>query len=176
MPRPFFHDKSAHIDEMLRIDHAGEYGAIRIYQGQLKGISDNKELIAHMLEQEREHLTYFEEEIRSRGTRPTLLMPLWHHLGYALGYLSAKAGTKYAMLCTEAVEEVIDSHYTRQYKRVMAMKDKPLAEKIEKHRQDEVEHMNIAIEKGSVSAPFYPYVKTFISFLCMFAISSTRML
>lgn len=176
MPRPFFHDKSAHIDEMLRIDHAGEYGAIRIYEGQLDGISDSKDLISHMLEQEKEHLTYFEEEIRKRGTRPSALMPIWHNLGYLLGFLSAKAGTKYAMLCTEAVEEVIDSHYTNQHKIVMAMKDKDLAEKIEKHRQDELEHMNIAIEKGSISAPLYPYVKSLISSLCRFAISATRIL
>ena len=124
MPRPYFHDKSAHIDEMLRIDHAGEYGAIRIYKGQLKAIIESRELISEMLEQEQEHLEYFEEEIRNRNTRPTLLMPFWHVFGYALGYLSAKAGTKYAMLCTEAVEGVIDKHYSSQYSKILAMKDK----------------------------------------------------
>jgi len=174
MPRPFFHDKSAHIDEMLRIDHAGEYGAVRIYQGQLKSISKSKDLISHMLDQEKEHLEYFKEEIVSRGTRPTFLMPIWDVFGFCLGYLSAKAGYRYAMLCTEAVEDVIDKHYQAQYVHVQAMDDKALAEKIEKHRLDEVEHMNIAIEKGSLSAPLYPYIKNLIGSLCKFAIFATR--
>lgn len=176
MPRPYFYNKNAHIDEMLRIDHAGEYGAIRIYQGQLDGISDSKEIIKEMLEQERGHLQYFEEEIRSRNTRPTLLMPIWHVFGYMLGYVSARAGTSYAMLCTEAVEEVIDEHYRSQYRRVLAMKDKNLAKKIEQHRKDEEEHMHIAIEKGSMNAPLYPYIKSLISSLCRFAIYSTRII
>lgn len=176
MPRPFFYDKKAYIDQMLRVDHAGEYGAIRIYKGQLAAIKEERELISHMLEQEELHLTYFEEEMKKRGSRPTLLMPLWHVLGYAMGYLSAKASTRYAMLCTEAVEDVIDIHYQDQYVQVNAMGDKDLAEKIEKHRLDEVEHKDIAIEKGSIDAPLYPYIKTLIGSLCKFAIFTSKMI
>lgn len=172
MPRPYFHDKSKHIDEILRVDHAGEYGAIRIYQGQLA--EQNNLIITHMLEQEEKHLEYFETEMVKNGTRPTLLLPIWNILGFSLGYISSLAGTKVAMLITEAVEEVIDEHYKEQYNLALSMNNKELASKIEQHRQDELEHKNIAVEYGSREAILYPYIKMAIGKLCKFAIFASK--
>ncbi|MGV2432959.1 MAG UNVERIFIED_CONTAM: demethoxyubiquinone hydroxylase family protein [Rickettsiaceae bacterium] len=174
MPRPYFHDKESHIDEILRVNHAGEYGAIRIYQGQIARISENKSTIEEMLLQEEEHLTYFKNEITKRKTRPTLLMPLWHVGGYIMGYFTAFLGPKYAMLCTEAVEEVIDEHYAKQHELLQSLGDKELANKVEQHRLDEVEHKKIAIDSGSMEVRGYPYIKLAINSICKFAIWASK--
>ncbi len=199
MPRPYFHDKSRHIDEILRVDHAGEYGAIRIYEGQLSSLSSSSGstrgpinrkwvlgswpedddvclTIHHMLSQEQKHLEYFESEILKHNSRPTLLLPIWNILGFALGYLSAIAGSKMAMLTTEAVEEVIDEHYKEQYDLVLAIGSKDLASKIEEHRIEELHHKNIAIEHGSQQAMFYPYFKMAIGKLTKFAIFASKII
>jgi ubiquinone biosynthesis monooxygenase Coq7 len=198
MPRPYFHNKIKHIDEILRVDHAGEYGAIRIYEGQLAslgGAIGNKathglarhpnrhlamtaisDIIHHMLAQEQKHLEYFEDEIIINGTRPTLLLPIWNILGFAMGYISSLAGVKIVMLTTEAVEEVIDEHYKAQYDLALSMNNPELANKIEEHRQDELEHKNTAIEYGSHDAIFFPYIKMAIGKLCKFAIFASKII
>src|ERR1700722_3820126 len=105
------------IDSMIRVDHAGEYGAKRIYEGQLAVLGKNpklKKLIEHMAAQEQVHLDFFEKEIAARQVRPTALHPLWHVTGYALGALTARMGAEAAMACTVAVEEVISAHYADQ--------------------------------------------------------------
>ena len=101
------------IASMIRVNHAGEYGAKRIYQGQMKVLKNNKkfETIKTMYEQELIHLKYFQEEVAKRNIRPTVLMPAWHILGFALGAITASLGEKAAMACTVAVEEVIEDHY-----------------------------------------------------------------
>jgi ubiquinone biosynthesis monooxygenase Coq7 len=174
MPRPYFHNKSKHIDEILRVDHAGEYGAIRIYEGQLASMPIAA--IQHMLSQEQKHLEYFENAMVKNGSRPTLLLPLWNVLGFAMGYISSLAGVKVAMLTTEAVEEVIDEHYKAQYDLIISMDDKELASKIEQHRQDELEHKNTAIEYGSQRAILYPYIKMAIGKFCKFAIFASKII
>ncbi|HEV8680857.1 MAG TPA: demethoxyubiquinone hydroxylase family protein, partial [Stellaceae bacterium] len=104
------------IEAMIRVDHAGEYGAVRIYDGQLAVIGRGRarEAIRHMAEQEGRHLAAFDELVRARAVRPTALQPLWHIAGYALGAATALLGERAAMACTVAVEEVIDEHYRDQ--------------------------------------------------------------
>lgn len=141
---------------MIRVDHAGEYGAVRIYQGQMavlgKGASGR--LLAHMTEQERQHLAAFETLIRERRVRPTLLTPLWHVAGFALGAGTALLGERAAMACTVAVEEVIDEHYAQQA-RQLGDDEAPLKDTVEKFRAEEVEHRDIGLANGAESAPGY---------------------
>ena len=152
-------DLSAHekISRMIRVDHAGEYGAVRIYEGQLAvlGKSSVAPLLREMAEQEREHLSRFEDMIVERRVRPTLLTPLWHMAGFALGAGTALLGEKAAMACTAAVEEVIDEHYARQAA-ALGEDEKPLREKIEEFRADEIAHRESALAHGAESAPAYP--------------------
>ncbi len=146
MQKPVF-KKEKLIEEIIRVDHAGEYGAKRIYAGQLEKISskDDKAKIQLMYEQELVHLKYFENIVHSRKIRPTILMPFWHVFGYALGALTARLGTKSAMLCTEAVEDVIDSHYEEQKLQLEEMgTEGELFQSIKKFQQEEVEHKEIA--------------------------------
>ncbi len=144
------------LERIIRVDHAGEYGAVRIYEGQyaiLKN-SDEAETIQHMKEQEVVHRDRFEEIIAKRRVRPTVLSPLWHVAGYALGAGTALLGKEAAMACTEAVEEVIDEHYQHQLDQ-LGDDEKELKETIEKFRAEEVEHRDIAREKGAADAPGY---------------------
>lgn len=136
--------KEDFIEQLIRVNHAGELGAKRIYEGQLfvfKNRSEQK-LIREMLEQELEHLDFFEKEMIKNKVRPSVLTPVWNILGFALGVGTAALGKNAAMLCTEAVEEVIDDHYKEQLKQ----EDLPkyYTEKIEKFRQDELEHHALA--------------------------------
>ncbi len=177
MPRPYFHNKARHVDEILRVNHAGEYGAIRIYQGQIAASKTiDKPLLEEMLSHEQKHLEYFNQEIAKNQSRPTLLLPLWHVGGYMLGYLSAICGIKTAMLCTEAVEEVIDEHYSSQLPLLQDIGASDLAKKVEEHRLDELHHKNIAIEHGSMEIPMYSYVKGFIMTICKGAIFTSKIL
>jgi ubiquinone biosynthesis monooxygenase Coq7 len=141
---------------MIRVDHAGEYGAVRIYEGQLAvlGRSANGDTLRHMLHQEQEHLDAFNKLIVERRVRPTLLTPLWHAAGFALGAGTALLGEKAAMACTEAVEEVIDEHYAAQAD-ALGEDENGLRSSIEKFRAEEVEHRDIAREKGAAEAPGY---------------------
>lgn len=144
------------IDRMIRVDQAGEYGAKRIYEGQLAVLRDspNRDLIEHMAEQEREHLETFDRLVAERGVRPTALNPLWHFAGFAVGAGTALLGEKAAMACTVAVEEVIEEHYADQAARLGD--DEPeLKATIQKFRDDELEHRDIGLEKEAEQAPAY---------------------
>ena len=148
------------LEEIIRVDHAGERGAIKIYEGQLlalKTFKQNASLkrkIEEMKEHEREHYEYFDSEIKKRNIKPTKLLPLWDIMGVTLGFGTAMLGEKAAMLCTASVEEVIDGHYKDQtYK--LGKDEKKLKEKIMKFRQDELDHKDIAYEEGATKKGFY---------------------
>ncbi len=145
------------IAAMLRVNLAGEYGAKRIYEGQLAILkrSPVAPLLEQMKEQELTHLKAFEACVVENRVRPTLLQPLWHVAGYALGTATALLGEKAAMACTVAVEEVIDQHYENQL--ISLEDDYPeLSHLISTCREDELEHRNIALEQGAHEAPAYP--------------------
>jgi ubiquinone biosynthesis monooxygenase Coq7 len=139
---------------MIRVDHAGEYGAVRIYEGQLAvlGKSEAGRIIREMAEQERRHLERFETLVRERRVRPTALSPLWHAAGYALGAASALLGERAAMACTVAVEEVIDEHYRSQAES-LGEDHATLRAMIEDFRADELAHRDLALAHGASSAP-----------------------
>ena len=144
----------AQVEEFIRVDHAGERGAIKIYEGQLLAlntfIKDDKlkKIIEEMKEHEKEHCDYFENEIKKRNIKPTKLLPLWDLLGVGLGFSSTILGKKAAMLCTASVEEVIQEHYSNQIKQLHS-DEKKLKDKIIKFREDELEHKDIAYEEGA---------------------------
>ena len=142
--------------EILRVDHAGEYGAVRIYEGQLAVLGDAPAgaAIRRMMAQEQEHLAAFEKLLPDNRVRPTLLAPFWHVAGFALGAGTALLGEKAAMACTAAVEEVIDEHYAAQVAELSAS-DPELAGTLERFRRDEVGHREEALEAGAAEAPGY---------------------
>ena len=148
------------LEEIIRVDHAGERGAIKIYEGQLlalKTIKQDerlKDIIEEMKEHEKEHLEYFEKEIQKRNMKPTYLLPVWDLMGISLGFGTALLGKKAAMLCTASVEEVIEDHYENQLKKI-GDDEKDLKNKIEKFKGDEVSHKNIAYETGASKAGLY---------------------
>jgi ubiquinone biosynthesis monooxygenase Coq7 len=148
------------LEEIIRVDHAGERGAIKIYEGQLLALKTIKKdenllnIIEEMKEQEKEHLEYFEKEIRKRKIKPTSLLPLWDIMSVALGFGSALLGKKATMLCTASVEEVIDEHYNNQLKK-LGNDEKDLKKKIEKFKEDEVNHKNMAYESGATNKGVY---------------------
>jgi len=148
------------LEEIIRVDHAGERGAIKIYEGQLlalKTIKQDESLkdkIEEMKEQEKEHLEYFEKEIQKRKIKPTYFLPLWDVMSVALGFGSALLGKKATMLCTASVEEVIDEHYKNQLKK-LGNDEKNLKKKIEKFKEDETNHKNIAYEFGATNKGLY---------------------
>ena len=141
---------------MIRVDHAGEYGARRIYDGQLAILGDAPEAspIRRMAEQERRHLDAFDKLLIERRVRPTLLGPLWHAAGFALGAASALMGPRAAMACTEAVESVIDEHYARQADR-LGDDEADLRRTVLDFRADEIEHKETARAHGAAEAPAY---------------------
>ena len=142
------------VERMIRVDHAGEFGAVRIYEGQLAvlGHSAAGHVIREMAEQERRHLERFERLVRERRVRPTALSPLWHVAGYALGAASALLGERGAMACTVAVEEVIDEHYRRQAES-LGEDEAPLRKTIEEFRADELAHRDLALAHDARTAP-----------------------
>ena len=148
------------IEEFIRVDHAGERGAIKIYEGQLLALNTivkNEELkkkIEEMQIHEREHCDYFEKEIKRRNIKPTKFLPLWDLLGVGLGFGSTLIGKKAAMLCTASVEEVIDKHYQNQINQ-LKNDEKELKSKIIKFRDDELHHKDIAYEEGATKEGFY---------------------
>ncbi len=153
----------AEIESMIRVDHAGEYGAVRIYDGQLAviGRGHARDAIRQMAEHEKRHLAAFDALVRARRVRPTLLHPLWHIAGYALGAASALLGERAAMACTVAVEEVIDEHYQGQAER-LGEADPTLSETIETFRAEELAHRATAIEHGATEAPGYELISAMI--------------
>ena len=148
------------VEEFSRVDHAGERGAVKIYEGQLLALNtivknDNlKKTIEDMKENEIEHCQFFEEEIKKRNIEPTKFLPLWDLLGIGLGFGSTILGKKAAMLCTASVEEVIDKHYQDQINQ-LGPDEKNLKKKIIKFREDELHHKNIAYEKGATKKGLY---------------------
>lgn len=143
-------------DQVIRVDHAGEYGAQRIYAGQLAVLKNHEcaPILRHMAEQETAHLQAFEILMKERGTRPTALMPLWHVLGFAMGAGTALLGEKAAMACTVAVEKVIADHYAEQHAS-LPEKEAALKETIHRFRQEELEHHDTGLERGAEQTPFY---------------------
>ena len=148
------------VEEFIRVDHAGERGAIKIYEGQLLALNtfikdeDLKKTIQEMKIHEKEHCDYFENEIKKRKIKPTKLLPLWDLLGVSLGFGSTILGKKAAMLCTASVEEVIDEHYLNQINKLEPDENK-LKEKIKKFRSDELHHKDIAYENGATKKGLY---------------------
>ena len=148
------------LEEFIRVDHAGERGAIKIYEGQLLALKTFKKdpellkLVEEMREHEQEHSDFFENEIRERNIKPTKFLPLWDLLGVGLGFGSTILGKKAAMLCTASVEEVIDKHYQSQIDQLQD-DEKKLRNKIKKFRADELEHKDIAYEHGATKKGFY---------------------
>jgi 3-demethoxyubiquinol 3-hydroxylase len=144
------------VARMLRVDHAGEYGAARIYDGQLAvlGRAKSASAIRHMADEERRHLAAFDRLLVERRVRPTLLSPVWHVAGYALGAATALLGEKAAMACTVAVEEVIDEHYARQAE-ALGSAEPALKATVEEFRADELRHRDIGLAHGAAETPSY---------------------
>jgi ubiquinone biosynthesis monooxygenase Coq7 len=154
------------LDRMLRVNQAGEYGAKRIYAGQLavlkrRGASAATiDQITHMAEQENAHLDTFNQLVAANQIRPTALQPLWHVAGFALGAVTAMMGERAAMACTVAVEEVIDEHYAQQSEQ---LKDAPELKKVvDQFRVEENEHRMTALEAGAEQATGYPVLRKVI--------------
>ena len=164
------------IKEMIRVDHAGEFGAGRIYAGQLAVLGDRHPkapMIRHMKAQEEVHLERFNKLVAERGVRPTALTPFWDVAGFALGAVTALMGEKAAMACTTAVEEVIDDHYQEQLD-ALEDKDPELSEMIKVFQAEEVEHMEIARKHGAEEALGYPLLSGLIKAGCRAAISIAK--
>tara|TARA_B100001029_G_C14771279_1_gene291344 strand:+ start:24 stop:557 length:534 start_codon:yes stop_codon:yes gene_type:complete len=148
------------LEEFIRVDHAGERGAIKIYEGQLLALNtlvkndDLKKKIEEMKAHEKEHSDFFEKEIKKRNIKPTKFLTLWDLLGVGLGFGSAIIGKKAAMLCTASVEEVIDEHYQNQINQLQN-DEKKLKKKIIKFRNDELHHKDIAYKEGATKKGLY---------------------
>lgn len=157
---------------MLRVDQAGEYGATRIYAGQLAVLGTNgphSREIAHMLNQEERHLDWFNAEVTRSGARPTALQPFWHVAGYALGAVTALMGPRAAMACTAAVETEIDRHYSAQLA-ALGTADPELSGAISRFQAEEVEHRDHALAAGAEQTPGYPILSAVIRGGCRLAI------
>ena len=164
------------IEEFIRVDHAGERGAIKIYEGQLLALNtivkndELKKKIEQMQVHEIEHCEYFENEIKKRNIKPTKFLPLWDLLGVGLGFGSTLMGKKASMLCTASVEEVIDEHYQNQINQ-LENDEKELKSKIIKFRDDEIHHKDIAYEEGATKKGFYSIMDKIIKTGSRIAIS-----
>lgn len=161
------------IDEILRVNHAGELGARQIYLGQMAVLGRTKEL-EEMYQQEQTHLDFFHEALLSTGTRPSLLTPVWHAGGFALGALSACLGEKAAMAATVAIEEVIAEHYQEQIEHLTGTPHQDLQATLVRFRQDEIEHQDIALEHGAEQAPAYRLFTTGIKAISKLAIAIAK--
>ena len=148
------------VEEFIRVDHAGERGAVKIYEGQLLALNtlvkdeNLKKIIEEMKIHEKEHCEFFEKEIMKRDIKPTKFLPLWDLLGVGLGFGSTILGKKAAMLCTASVEEVIDEHYQNQINH-LGSEEKELKKNIIKFREDELHHKDIAYNKGATKKGLY---------------------
>jgi 3-demethoxyubiquinol 3-hydroxylase len=157
---------------MIRVDHAGEYGATRIYAGQLAvlGRGGKGDILRHMQAQEQQHLRTFNEMIADRRVRPTVMLPFWHLAGFALGSVTAAMGEKAAMACTVAVEEAIDEHYSTQLEK-LDQADQGLRRTVEMFRAEELQHRTIGLEHGAERAPGYRLMSRVIKAGCRVAIA-----
>jgi 3-demethoxyubiquinol 3-hydroxylase len=163
--------KEERIAQIIRVNHAGEYGAKRIYAGQLAvlGKSAAAPVLREMAEQEQKHLDTFSDMMVKRRVRPTALMPLWHVAGYAMGAATALLGEKAAMACTVAVESVIDEHYAGQ-ENELGDDEAQLKATITQFRADEKEHHDTALSQGAEDSPFYHILTTAIVYQTRLAI------
>lgn len=169
-------DPKPDIDSMIRVDQAGEYGATRIYAGQLAILGDRSppaRSIAKMATQEERHRREFDRIIAERGVRPTLLQPFWDRAGYALGAVTALIGPEAAMACTAAVETEIDKHYSEQLDE-LGDSDPELSGMIAEFREEELEHRETALAAGAEQAPAYPLLSGLIRLGCRVAISAAK--
>ena len=174
-PMPGEDVRERRLAEMIRVDHAGEYGAVQIYRGQraVFGKSESKShaarIIGEMEAGEAEHLKTFDRLIAERGVRPTLMAPIWRLAGFSLGAATALMGEQAAHACTEAVEEVIEEHYARQSAELAGV-DAELKHVVDRFREDEIAHKDTAVEQGARDAPAYPLLSAVIKFGCRAAI------
>jgi ubiquinone biosynthesis monooxygenase Coq7 len=170
---------SRRIDEMIRVDHAGEYGAVQIYRGQraVFALLPGKARIAGLLEEmeagEQAHLATFDRLIHERGVRPTALAPVWRGAGFMLGAVTALMGEKTAHACTAAVEEAIEEHYDAQSK-ALAGVDEELKAVVDAFRADELAHRDTAVIEGAKSAPGYGVLSGAIKLGCRLAIAVSQ--
>lgn len=175
--------------EIIRVNHAGEFGAKVIYDGQIAALKlkrdlDSVELIQHMKEQEDVHFDYFNKEISAQKIRPTIMQPLWKIGGFTLGFLTGLADKRAAMCCTTAVEEVIDEHYKQQLDLITKeerfldknerKKIASLKEKIEKFRAEELEHRNIGYEHKAADLPYFKPLSAIVKLTTKFAIAVSK--
>ena len=164
------------LEEIIRVDHAGEYGATRIYDGQIAVFGKNSKIgktIQHMADQEQEHIQKFEELIVKNRVRPTALIPVWNVAGYALGVSTALLGEKAAMACTVAVETVIGNHYGEQLS-LLEDDQKELKKTIKKFKADELEHHDIGIAHDAEKTPGYKMLSKVIKLGCKTAIEISK--
>lgn len=174
-PMPGQGVKERRLAEMIRVDHAGEYGAVQIYKGQravfdrIESRSHAARVIGEMEAGEAEHLRTFDRLLAERGVRPTLMAPLWRFAGFGLGAATALMGERAAHACTEAVEQVIEEHYARQSEALEGV-DAELKHVVDRFREDEIGHMETAVEQGAHGAPGYPVLTALIKFGCRAAI------
>jgi len=164
------------LEEIIRVDHAGEYGATRIYDGQISIFGRNSKIgktIQHMADQEEKHIEKFNELILEHRVRPTALLPLWNIAGYTLGATTAMMGKKAAMACTVAVEKVIGEHYRKQQD-LLENDQKELKKIIKKFEKEELEHHDIGIEHDAENAPGYSIMTKVIEFGCKTAIAISK--
>ncbi len=164
------------LEEIIRVDHAGEYGATRIYDGQIAIFGKDSKIgktIQHMADQEQEHIEKFNELILEHRVRPTAFLPLWNVAGFGLGAVTAMMGEKAAMACTVAVEKVIGEHY-REQQDLLEDDHKDLRTTIKKFEKDELEHHDIGIDHDAENAPGYNIMKTVIEFGCKTAIAISK--
>jgi ubiquinone biosynthesis monooxygenase Coq7 len=169
-------DRRADRDSMVRVDQAGEYGATRIYAGQLAVLRRNApeaKLVARMATQEERHLKRFDRLVAERGVRPTALQPFWNVAGFALGAATALISEKAALACTDAVETVIDRHYGQQLAEI-GEDDPELTSDIAEFRAEEVEHRDTARDAGAAHAPGYPLLTAAIRAGCRVAIALSK--
>ncbi len=169
-------NNAANVASMIRVNHAGEYGAKRIYAGQLAVMGSNSPAarsIAHMAEQEARHLAEFDAMIAQRGVRPTMLQPIWDVAGFALGAVTAAIGPEAAMACTVAVETEIDRHYAEQLEQ-LGDSEPELSAKIAEFQAEELEHKATALEHGAERAPAYPLMSLAIRAGCRAAIAISK--
>jgi ubiquinone biosynthesis monooxygenase Coq7 len=169
-------DRREATDAMIRVDQAGEYGAIRIYAGQLAVLGDrhpSSRAIHHMAAQEERHSAFFDRMIVDRGVRPTILQPLWGIAGFALGAVTAAIGPDAAMACTAAVETEIDKHYADQLAE-LGDSDPELSDAIADFQAEELEHRDHAIANGAENAVGYPVLSGLIRLGCKVAIAAAK--
>ena len=164
------------LDEIIRVDHAGEYGATRIYDGQIAVFGKDSKIgktIQHMADQEQEHIEKFNDLLIEKRVRPTALLPLWNIAGFALGAGTALMGEKAAMACTVAVEKVIGEHY-REQQDLLEDDEKELKKTIAKFEKDELEHHDIGLEHDAENAPGYKVMTKVIEIGCKAAITISK--